>query len=308
MDIFLIINNLLVLFAMIAVGFFAGRSGKLSERAFSDLTAFLMQVALPCMIFSSMQRAFDLSLLKDSVLGLVLSLVFTLAALGISYILSGIMGVRRERRGTWIFASSYGNTGFMGIPIVSALLGQDGVFILASSAPAYMLVQYTLCVRMMCAYAGNELEGGSRKVLLSRQNFAMLAGFVFFLFQLPLPEVLSRVINAFAGITTPLSMFVIGMSLARGRIADAFKDKDAITICMMRLAAIPVLTAAILHFMPFVSPLLRGVLILCAAMPCPSLAVIFSQTYGGDVELGARAIFISSLVCMITIPLMTMLI
>ena len=77
MDIFLIINNLLVLFAMIAVGFLVGRSGKLSDTAFSDLTSFLMQVTLPCMIFSSMQRTFDWNMLKDSVIGLVLSLVFT---------------------------------------------------------------------------------------------------------------------------------------------------------------------------------------------------------------------------------------
>ena len=308
MDIFLIINNLLILFAMIAVGFFAGKSGKLSDKAFSDLTAFLMQVTLPCMIFSSMQRAFDINMLKDSVIGLVLSLVFTLSALGISYLVSGALGVRKIRRGTWIFASTYGNTGFMGIPIVNALLGQDGVFILANSGPAYMIVQYTLCVRMMYAFSGKEPDGGKKNVLLSRQNLAMLLGLLFFLFQIPVPEVASRVINAFAGITTPLSMFVIGLSLSRGRIADTFRDKDVITICLMRLAAIPLLSVLALHFMPFVSPLLKSVLILCAAMPCPSLSVIFSQTYGGDVELGSRAIFLSSLVCMVTIPLMTLLI
>ena len=306
MDIFLIINNLLILFAMIAVGFLVGRSGKLSDTAFSDLTSFLMQVTLPCMIFSSMQRTFDWNMLKDSVIGLVLSLVFTLSALGISYLISGALGVEKIRRGTWIFASSYGNTGFMGIPIVNALLGQDGVFILANSGPAYLLVQYTLCVRMMTAFSGKELPGGKKNVLLSRQNFAMLLGLIFFLFRIPVPEVADRVISAFAGITTPLSMFVIGLSLARGRIGDAFRDKDAITICVMRLVAIPVITLIVLQFMPFVSPLLKGVLILCAAMPCPSLAVIFSQTYGGDVELGSRSIFLSSLACMITIPLMTM--
>ena len=308
MDYSIIVNNLVIIFLMIAVGFAAGKAKLCSDRASADFTTFLMQIALPCMIFNSMIREFEVSMLRDSVIALGTCFVLILLLLAGLVFLSGKLKMEETSRGTWTFAVTFGNSGFMGIPLILAIFGTDGLFVAAIMGIAYLGIQYTLCIRMMCHFSGRTGDAINwKKILLSNTNIALMAGLIFFIFQISVPGTLHTVVNGFGSITTPLSMFLIGWSLSRGNIWEAFRDRDVITCTFMRLIAVPVLTAGILHLLPFTSPLVRGVILLSYAMPCPSLAMIFSQEYGGNVELASRSIFLSSLCCLVTIPLVMLL-
>lgn len=304
----IIIRNLLVIFGMIGVGFAAGKARVVSDRASADFTSFMMKVALPCMIFQSMLREFEMSMLRDSVIGVVVCAALIFLTLGLCQAVSGFLRIKTIRRGTWIMSSTFGNSGFMGFPLILAIFGQDGLFLAAVMGISYLSIQYTLCVKMMCSYSGASGEAVRwRSIILSGPNIAMALGLIFFVTQLSLPSPVMQVISGFAGITTPLSMFLIGLSLSGGKLSKVFRDRDILSCCVMRLLLIPFLTALILRALPMVSDLLAGVILLSFAMPCPSLGMIFSQQYGGDVEMGSGAIFLSSLLCLITVPLIMLL-
>ena len=305
----IIINNLAVIFGMIAVGFAAGKAHLLSERASADFTSFMMKIALPCMIFMSLAREFDARLLRESILGVVLCFCMILLTLWVTWFLAGILKIAEWRRATWIFSSTFGNSGFMGFPLIRAIFGADGLLLASVMGMAHLMIQYTLCVRMFCHYSGRkDAEQISWKgILLSNPNIALGLGLIFFIFQIPLPETAATIINSFGNITTPLSMFLIGMSLADGKLSEAFRDFGVVSCTAMRLIVVPLLFVVILRLLPVPSELLPGVLLLAFAMPCPSLGMVFSQQYGGDVKLGAQSIFLSSLCCIVTVPLVMLL-
>ena len=309
MNFSIVVNNLLIIFLMIAVGFTAGKAGLLSEKASGDFTSFLMKVTLPCMIFSSMIREYDAALIRDSIIGIVLCFVMLSLITALCWWLSGRLGLEEWRRGTWMLSTTFGNSGFMGFPLALAIFGQDGLMLAAMIGISYMVLQYTVYIKIMCHFSGrgDAASVNWRQILLSNINIALGLGLLFFIFQIPVPSTLMTVLSGFGNITTPLSMFLIGLTLSKGRISEAFRDRAVLSCAAMRLLAIPAATAVFFRLVPVFSPVLSGVILLCAAMPCPSLGVIFSEEYGGDAQLGSQAIFLTSLFSIVTVPLMLML-
>ncbi len=305
MNIGVVVNSLLVIFGMIAVGVLVGKTKVISERASGDFTALLMNVTLPCTIFSSMIREYESRLLRDSAVIFVLGLIFFAGGLLISQRLAKLFRVRREVRSVWVLCVSLCNTGFMGFPIVSALFGDDGLFLAAMMNLAYNVVAFSLGIRIF--REDSKVEW--RKIFLTPNTCAVVLGLICFLTQLSIPSPIFTVISDFAAVTTPLSMFLIGLSLAGGSLLEVFRDKNVLSITVLRLVVMPLLVLVILKLLPLPEgSLIGGVAAVIMAMPCPSLGMIFAQEYGGDTVLAARAIFFSTLCCIVTIPLFLLLV
>jgi len=111
--------------------------------------------------------------------------------------------------------------------------------------------------------------------------------------------------------TTPLSMIVTGMNLSNRKLSEVFGDKDILTSTAARLIAIPLITFAVLTavslVIPFGNVLLMPVAFIIFSMPTAGVAPILAQTYGADKEFAAGIVFMTSLFCIITIPVMVML-
>ncbi|MCD8123834.1 MAG: AEC family transporter [Lachnospiraceae bacterium] len=309
MNIGIVVNNLIVIFAMIVVGLVMGKRHMLSDRAERDLTSILMNVGLPCMIFSSMIQEYDSSLIRDSVIIFVLDLLFMLGGLLLNLLASRLLRVQQSRRGVWVLAATLSNGGFMGFPIVNALLGSEGLFLASMMNLAQTILCYSIGVGLLTAGASEQGKTDWKKILLTTVNLAVVLGLACFLTQAPVPELVLTVTDYFGGITTPLSMLLIGLSLSRGSISSVFRDRDAVAITGMRLLAMPLLIVLALHILPLpAGSLVASVIAIVQAMPCPAVVLTLSNQYGADSELAARAIFLSSLCCIVTIPVILLLV
>ena len=102
-------------------------------------------------------------------------------------------------------------------------------------------------------------------------------------------------------------MFLIGMTLARGSLGAAFQERDVFSACFVRLLAIPVLTWAVLKLLPISNPLIPWVVLITVAMPSPAISGVLAEQYGGNSKLSAQIVFLSSLLCILTIPLVALL-
>lgn len=305
----IIISNLAVIFLLIAVGFAAGRAKIVSSRAQGDFTAFLMNVTLPCTIFSSMVREYDPSLIRDSLIIFAMGIVIFGGGMLLYLQVSRLFRVPQRRRNVWTLSAALCNIGFMGFPLVKAIFGDDGLFLASIMNLSYNCVAWSLGTRIICM---NEAEKGKipwKKILLTNNNYAVVLGLIVFLTQIPMPQVVMTVVNHFGGITTPLSMFLIGLTLSGGRIAEVFRDRDVWTVTFARLILSPLVIVLLLHILPLPagSPL-PGIVTLIMAMPGPSVCLMLAQQYGQDSDFAAKAIFFSSLCCIVTIPLIMMLI
>lgn len=309
MSVSVLLTNLVGLFLLIGVGFVAARAHWIPESASEPLTALLMKITLPMTIFSSMIRPFDPGFLKSALTIFLLGLVFHTAYVILSWPLTRLFQVPLGRRGMWMECSSFCNNGFMGFPVAYALFGDEGLSLAVALSIAFSMLVYTVGAKLIAS--DHQGEDGTpvswRKVFLSPIDLAMGLGLVFYCTQIPMPQAIMTPIEYLADVTTPLSMILTGMTLAHGKLFDALRDRDAVSASFVRLLLFPVLTWAAVLLLPVSDPLVIGVLLIIMAMPSPSLSVVMAEEYGGCVELGARAVFDSSLLCIITIPLVSLL-
>lgn len=304
-----LLNNLVGLFLLLGAGFISMKLNLVSAAASSHFTALLMKVTLPATIFTAMLRPFDAAFLRDSVvmflLGMGLFLGFALVCLP----LSRLFRVKEGGRGMWMICCTFCNNGFMGYPVILALFGEDGLALAAMMGISFNLLIYTLGAKqvLMDAEPGKTVVLSWKKLIFTGVNGSTVLGLVFFCLQLEVPAAVLTPLQHLANITTPLSMFLIGMTLARGSIREMFRERDAFSACFVRLLALPVLTWAVLKALPFSNPLIPCVVLITMSMPSPAVSGVLAEQYGCNTKLSAQIVFLSSLLCILTIPLVAML-
>lgn len=309
LDFGVVLSNLVGLFLLMGVGFIAVKAKILPASSSGAMSALLLKITLPCTIFNSMAGlSFDPAFVTDLLIVVGLSLLIYLLNTLLSWLLVHVFRVADGSRGVWMFGSIFSNNGFMGFPVCYALFGDQGLALAAMTSLPFNLLVYTLGARLVCIDTRGEAQPIQwRSVLLSNINIALVLGVAFYFLQVPLPGALLTPLTHFGNVTTPLSMFVTGMALAAGKGAELFRDRDSYSACLMRLVLMPAIAWIILLVFPVVNPLIPGVLLVIMAMPAPAVTTILAETYHGNRELAAKIVFLTSLFCIITLPLFTLL-
>ena len=310
-----VLSNLLGLFLLIAVGYAAVKMNIVPAESSAVLTRLLMKIALPCTVFSSLLKEYDPAFLMDVVVVVGIGFVLFLLNAALSGPVSRLMRVSGSRRGVWRFASTFCNNGFMGFPIALALFGEEGLALAAIFGLPFNMLVYTLGARMISSDAvsenGEKTEVKWSSVIFTSVNAATVLGLVCYFGRLTPPTALMAPINHLSNITTPLSMFITGMNLSNGKFSVILRDRDCITASFSRLVLMPLVSFGVLWgfnaVFPFRNPLIFGVLFIIMAMPVAATCSLLSETYHADREFGAACVFISSLLCIITIPVMSLL-
>ena len=306
--------NLLGLFLLIAVGFGMVKLGVVSRDISGQLSRLLLKVTLPCTIFTSLLRPYDPSFFREVMIILLLGMIlFPVNAL-ISAPLARLFRVPQGRRGVWAFCATFCNTGFMGFPIVLAFFGEEDLSMAVVLNITFNLLVYSMGARMICADraavgAGVKVEW--RTVLFTTINFSTVLGLVFYFAQLSIPSAVLTPLTHLSNITTPLSMIVTGMNLSNGKWSGLRQNKDAITSTLTRLILCPAASFLVLYAAEALLGLngsaIPSVVFVILAMPTPAVATILAENYQADQEFAALTVFLSSLLCIVTIPLTTML-
>ena len=315
LDFVQVFSNLVGLFLIIAVGYGAVQLGVISREISGGLSKLLMQVAVPCTVFTSLLRPYDPAFLQTVVIILILGLIlFPLNAL-VARPLAKFFRVPEGRRGVWTFCATFCNSGFMGFPIALALFGEEGLSMAVVLNIAFNILVYSMGIRMICEDRSAGKSGARlqcRTILFTSINFSTVLGLIFYFNQLSVPAALLTPLTHLSNITTPLSMLVTGINLSNGKWSELLHSRDAVTASVTRLVICPVVTLLILQVvripLPYQDPLIPGVIFIILSMPTPAVATILAENYGVDQEFAALVVFISSLFCLATIPVMSMLI
>ena len=312
LDFFTVASNLIRLFALIAAGYIAVKTGALKPEASPHFSALLMKITLPCTIFISLvTREYDPAFALDGITIIIAGLVAFPAMLYTSRVLAKIFHVPEGRRGVWAFVTAYSNSGFMGFPIALAIFGAEGLALSVMLNIAFNVTIYTLgAMEIIRDNPNHGSEGIDMKaIIFSNINIATVLSLIFYFGRIHLPSYIAEPINYISAITTPISMIIIGMALAHSKASSLFTDIHAWTASAFRLIIYPAATCLILRVVPLGNnPLVAAVLILINAMPGASVTTVLSEMYGADVDFSARIMFIQNVACMITIPLVCMMI
>ena len=292
-------SQVIMLFLVALVGTASRKLGYLNDETIKGVTKLVVNITVPCLMISNMQRPFDVQVLKNFLITLGLSSAFILLP-----ILAGLMLFSRrdqKRRAALANLLGFSNCGFMGYPIILAVNPDWMIYAVAYNI-AFIFVCWTMGVSLFRRDKGVEL----RRVLLNPNLIAALIGFTLFCLSVTLPAVLTEVLSMVGGLTTPLTMLLIGTRMLGLRLSE-FKNRDYHFTAALRLVILPLALYAILLLTPLPAPV-KGVMFLLTAMPSGSTTSMMAELYGKDADFAARGVAYTTLLSLVTIPLMCQLI
>jgi predicted permease len=303
MDFLTVVIAIATLFVLIAVGFGVRKYTLIKDNHVHLISHILVNVSLPALTIASMQIPETAKTMGIVDQMLVVAVAYYLAAFAFGLLLCRFLPTTPEEKGVFQFMLVFPNSMFMGIPVALAVLGQSSLFyVILFNVPFYFLV-FTLGVWLLARGRPGKID---LKVLLSPGLVAAIVGLVLFLFQYHLPSPVQSGLELIGSATTPLAMIVVGAMLATLPLSRLAGDWRIYLTTALRLVIFPV--AAFLILSPFVSDhLLLGVAVLMIAMPVAANSVLLSEEYGVDATLASQGVFISTVLCLATIPLLEVL-
>lgn len=282
-----IFTKILILFVILVIGYIAAKFGWLSREIRTGLSNILLHVATPCVILQSFQEKGGAEIWRSMGISAAVLTLFMLGGLAVCWAL-----LRREsspKRATLAYGTSFGNVGYMGIPVLGAFVGAEGMIYVSVAIAIFNLLSWTVGV---CVYDKNAFR--PKKLLTFPCLYAVAIGLVLFAFQIRMPALLDGVTEMIGNTCSPLSMMMIGAILSENSWSEFLKDKKVMISSAVRLLAIPALTLG-LCALAHIDGMMRTVLVLLNGMPSAVNTVLLSLSFHGDEALGSRMVALSTL-------------
>ena len=297
-------NQLYVIFLemalVLALGFILRRRKIIDDRASKALTDLLLYAVLPFTIVSSSQYQYSVEMLRSIgavAAGAAVYYLITLIALRL--IVWNTKMADSEKR-VFITTSVFANTGFVGLPIMYSLFGDSGLLLAAIYNLVYNVFFYTYGVHLLSG------RKPSFREYVNPVSISSVLAVILFVIPWRAPSFLIGAINLVGDMTFPLSMIIMGSTLATVDYRKLFSDGKSFLVCLLRLILFPVLmTLMLMAVRRFtdVLPTTLITLILMTALPSGTMSVIYSERHDCAPKFCARTVTLTLIFMVLTLPL-----
>lgn len=321
-----VIYNVALLFLMMLPGIIMKKC-KLSVDGFGKgISNLVLYVAQPALIFMAYLRPYNKEILLNSAYVLVLSILFhaVFAIVAMMSYKKAPDAIRRMLR----FATIFSNAAFMGIPLISAVLEDTypGATVYASIYNiTFNLFLWSLGVYICTDKRDRNVNGieddveeiqhkaSPLKALYHPVTIAAAIGLVFFILPINdyVPSIIEEAFVMLKNLVAPLSMVVIGLRLADMDLKGIFKDKFMYLFLAMRHVLLPLVALAIVKLAGLIVPVSEVVataVVIMAAAPAATSATMFAEMYDCDANYVSKLVTVSTLLSIVTMPLIIMLV
>lgn len=288
-----VVSKVAVMLILIILGAVVTKIGMLTERGASEITSLLVKIVTPCLIINSLINSGELKISE-----ILAAAVLPAASMGIGIAVSLLLFKKEppERRKVLRFSVIFCNAGFMGLPLVQGIIGDRGVALGSFFVVVFNLICWTYGYSMM---SGGRLN--VKTALLNPGIIGLVIGLPIYFLKIPLPDIISEPIGFLSGLNTPLAMLVIGSYVARLDPKAFVSDASIYKMCFFRLALCPALYLGLLLILKpehdiFISSVIQ------ASAPVAANTMLFAVEYKQDSQLASKAVAVSTVLSIITIP------
>lgn len=290
----IILNRIALMLAYMIPGYVLYKKCIIADEGAKDIGKLLIYVILPCAIVNSYNMEYS----RERAAGLLLSFLAAAAALALSVISSRVFfGKNRPIEG---FGAAFSNAGFMGIPLIASVIGQEAVYYAAAFVAVLNILQWTYGVYLI---TGDKSAVSVRKILFNPVIISFFIGVILFFLPVKLPVFISEILGTLSQMNAPIAMLTVGFYLAQVSFKELFTDRHGYGVCAVRLLIIPLLTAILLAILPVGDDTLKLTVLILAAAPVGSNVAVYAQIHGGDHKKAVRSVVLSTLMCVVTMPL-----
>ncbi len=292
-----ILRQTLIMLILILIGAISCKVGIISKESNKHLSRFVLEVVNPAVIFMSYQTELKAELVRN----LLLTFVLSAAAIGIMAAAAYLLIRPKPERKTEIerFSSIYSNCGFMGIPLVNALFGMEGVFYLTAFITVFNLAVWTHGVLLI---TGEKDVKSVLKVLRSPTMIAIGLGLLAFFLRLRLPEIPAKALGYIADLNTPLAMVVSGVTISETSLLSIVKQSGVYRVCCLKLILLPFILSVISVFIP-VAPEVKLTVLVAAAAPPAAMCTLLCIRCGKDSVYSSEIFTAGTILSVISLPL-----
>ncbi|HBH93598.1 MAG TPA: hypothetical protein DDX70_10415 [Bacteroides sp.] len=304
------LQQMLVLFIIMMIGFIAYKKNIITDETSKKLSAIVVNISNPALILSSVTGNATVTgaELVETMFVAIGMYVFLIA---VAALVPVIIKAPAKDRGTYRVMTIFGNVGFMGFPIISSLYGGGALLYASLFLLPYNILIYTYGVWEMCKSSG---EGSGAVKKSGRESieqifnigviFCIIAVVVYAL-GIKFPAWVNTTVSMLSSTTAPLSMMVIGASFATMNFKKVFLNVRTWVFSALRLLVIPVLGTFLVSLVTD-NPSIIGVTMVMLGVPVGSMTAMLAQEYGGDYALSSETVAMTTLLSVVTFPIVSM--
>lgn len=291
----ILLQQMLTMLMLIIFGFSLVKKNIIDGDGAKQISTLLSMYVMPASMISSFNADFDFDRLKLFGWAIIAALLTI-----VSRIIFNLFIFGKEDR-TAKYSVTFSNSGFFGIPIVTALIGVEGIFFMSA---------YIMCNNILQWTYGRALISGDRQAMSFGRIFAnpgmigALIGLFLYITQAPLPQFMWKAVSSVAALNTSLAMIIIGSFLANSNVKEIFTNKTAYKATVMRLVITPLLAILIIKLLPIDNSEVELVVTIASIAPAAANTAILGRLFGGNYEYGARIVVLTSLLSIVSIPFM----
>ena len=300
MDIMVVFQTMLKLFLLLVLGFVLFKCHIFDEYTNKKISALIVNVASPMLIISSIAGV-EVNDKRIVFLMIGAGILMYIGFIILGKIINRIFPFPKKDWPVYECMVVFANTGFMGYPVLLDVFGQEAVFYASLIHMAFNFFVYTYAILCLTKSDDSEFKLNFKQ-LLTPGIVLIFIGILIYLFDMQLPSVLMDTINSIGSLTAPLSMMMIGSSLAVYPIKDSFTDWRSYVFAFVRLIIVPFMTMIVCRLL-HINPYYANITIITNAMPVGSMVLMLATQYNANVKIVTKNIVVSTLLSVITIPI-----
>ena len=300
----------LVLFAILFTGWLLRKIDFIDDKMDHSMNKLIVYFAYPCLIVHNI-GSLDMtrSLIVDFGITFVLSLVLFYLY---GFFCKGYGNLRKfpkEESAVAELAMATPNNGFMGFPVALIFFGDKGLLLMLAHNAAMNFFIFTYGIKLLKSMQKDEIKKRAPgqfvkavfKLIMNPNILALIIGFAVSLLGFGIPEAVDEYLLYIGNISTPMAMIFIGSTLSGYKFKDIIKDRVTIEGSAVKLAVLPLLTAAALYFIP-IAPVIKCIVSLGIAFPTAATVSMLAEQEGLEAGIASKILFLSTVVSIATIP------
>lgn len=313
MNVQIILSQMLMLFAMMLTGYFIWKGDWFDEAAYQKLSKIVVNILNPLLVIYGVMGKESTGNSRLILQNLGMVLLFYLFLIAAGAVLVWLLRPTKAERKIYRLMTIFPNVGFMGIPVITSIFGMESMIYIVFYMLGYNLLLYTyglVLARKAAEDAGNfkeEHTGSQWKRMINPGVIASIAAVVIFMFRIPMPSPVVTFCDYMGNATIPLSMLLIGMSIAKADLRKIFSNTRIYLFTVLKMVVIPVGMTLLLKPLA-IDSVVFGVFALQLAMPVGSIITLIAKESGADETTCTNGIVVTTLASILTIPLVCMVV
>ena len=311
MEYFLIVLEQICIFVIYAlIGVIAVKSKVLDKKGLDVLSRYITKIGLPFLIFTNTINGADRQEFLDTLPVLLATVGKYLFLYVLCMGLARIFKLTGNERNVYHACAMFGNIGFMGIPVVSALFPEKGMLYIALFTVIDQLILWTVGLNLTSPVESSDSLTGiyMLKKMVNPATVGIVLAVIGILFNVHLPELVNTALTKTGATATPLAMIYLGGVFCYTDIGMYIKKVEFYGMVVVKMCIAPIILFYVMRLIPGISMEIAVTMGALCAMPTMSSIAMLAQSQHSAGEYSAGMIFVTTLCSIVTLPMVCLLI